>query len=173
MQRKSNSWISFRCRITANFHLLQIPSISHSRQALLPCAVVYLMNLRIPPKPAIKAMHFETEIDSSVCTMLKSLKWSRFFSLIWLRIVHFLTWIYLIYFPPNAAVMSRPFAFRGRRLAWEIFLIAPLVSSNSSREIKLSFKLVRHYFFPPKPRTFNLFHTIHNMSVDGGNLRLL
>jgi hypothetical protein len=36
--------------------MLQIPSISHSRQALLPCAVVYLMNLKIPPKPAIKAI---------------------------------------------------------------------------------------------------------------------
>ena len=82
LQRKSNSWImlalgnlakkqksklysinndrlfcsSFRCRMTANFHLLQIPSISHSRQALISCAVVYLMNLRIPPKPAIKAI---------------------------------------------------------------------------------------------------------------------
>ena len=44
--------------IDANVHLLQIPStcISHTRQALLPCAVVYLMNLRIPPKPAIKAI---------------------------------------------------------------------------------------------------------------------
>jgi hypothetical protein len=30
--------------------------LSHSRQALLPCAVVYVMNLRIPPKPAIKAI---------------------------------------------------------------------------------------------------------------------
>ena len=46
---------SFRCCTTANFHLLQIPSLSHSRQALLPCAVVYLMNLRISPKPVIKA----------------------------------------------------------------------------------------------------------------------
>ena len=32
---------SFRCCTTAKFHLLQIPSISHSRQELLPCAVVY------------------------------------------------------------------------------------------------------------------------------------
>ena len=47
---------SFRYRMTANFHLLQIPGISHSRQSMLLCAVVYVMNLRNPPKPAIKAI---------------------------------------------------------------------------------------------------------------------
>ena len=133
--------MSYNCY---NFHLLQIPSISHSRQALLPYAVVYLMNLRIPPKPAIKAiLKLKLVRSYAPCySLVLSLRWSRFFSLIWLNIVHFLTWINLIYFPPNVAVMSRPFEFRGRGLAWEIYrdqiiflTRSPLFSSAKPEEI--------------------------------------
>jgi hypothetical protein len=50
--------------------------------------------------------------------------------------------IYLIYFPLNAAVMSRPFEFRGRGLAWEIYrdqiiflTRSPLFFSAKAKEI--------------------------------------
>jgi hypothetical protein len=111
-------------------------------QGRLPCAIVYLMNLRIPPKLAIKG-HLETEMGSSVCSILNpcfklKMKLFLFINLIknssfpYLNLSHlFSTYIFC-----NAAVMSRPFEFRGRGLAWEIFLTrSPLFFSAKAEEI--------------------------------------